>query len=276
MNETRQFDILSPRFHADPFPTLDRMRTEAPVIRLQLPIIGPTWLPVTHDACAILLKNHETFARDPANAGIRTQARILEILPRTIGLLALNMLGHDDPEHRQLRALVDQAFQRRTVAAMKPKITAVADRLLDRLEGREHAELMAEFCRDLPLAVICEMLGLPAQDHPRFKSWLAGHGEYRRRYSGPSGRDQYCPLPAPSLAAGQRGVARWASRCFARCRDGQREAQRGRVGFHDFPALRCGSGDDHSSNCRWTVHTALARGSDRAPSQRSRPDANLC
>ena len=174
MTESRQFDILSPRFHADPFPTLDRMRAEAPVVRLHLPIIGRTWLPVTHDACAILLKDHETFARDPATAGIGTQARILRFLPRTIGLLALNMLGHDDPEHRRLRALVDQAFQRRTVETIKPKIAAIADRLLDRLEGREHADLMSEFCRDLPLAVICEMLGLPAQDHPRFKSWLAG------------------------------------------------------------------------------------------------------
>ena len=174
MNETRQFDILSPHFHADPFPTLDRMRSEAPVVRMKLPIIGRTWLATTHDACATLLKDHETFARDPAKAGIRTQARIPEILPRTIGLLALNMLGHDDPEHRWLRGLVDQAFQRRTIEAMKPTITAIADRLLDRLEGRDEADLMAEFCRDLPLAVICEMLGLPAQDHARFKSWLGG------------------------------------------------------------------------------------------------------
>jgi cytochrome P450 PksS len=169
-----QFDILSPRFHADPFPTLDRMRAEAPVVRMKLPIVGRTWLAVTHDACATLLKDHETFARDPANAGIRTQARILKFLPRTIGLLALNMLGHDDPEHRRLRGLVDQAFQRRTIQAMKPTIAAIADRLLDRLEGRDQADLMAEFCRDLPLAVICEMLGLPAQDHARFKSWLGG------------------------------------------------------------------------------------------------------
>jgi cytochrome P450 len=172
MNESHQFDILSPRFHADPFPTFDRMRAEAPVVRLKLPIIGRTWLAVTHDACALLLKEHETFARDPANAGIRTQARILRFLPRTIGLLALNMLGHDDPEHRRLRGLVDQAFQRRTIQAIKPNIVTIADRLLDRLEGREHADLMTEFCRDLPLAVICEMLGLPAQDHARFKSWL--------------------------------------------------------------------------------------------------------
>ncbi|TIN08874.1 cytochrome P450 [Mesorhizobium sp.] len=174
MVETRDFDILSPGFHANPFPTVDRMRTEGPVVSMRLPIIGRTWLAVTHDACATLLKDHESFARDPANAGSRTQARILRILPRSLGLLALNMLGHDDPEHRRLRGLVDQAFQRRTVEAMKPMITQIADRLLDKLEGRPEVDLMAEFCRDLPLSVICALLGLPEQEHDRFKNWLGG------------------------------------------------------------------------------------------------------
>jgi cytochrome P450 len=84
------------------------------------------------------------------------------------------MLGHDDPEHRRLRGLVDQAFQRRTIQAMKPMITEVADRLLDRLKGKTEVDLMAEYCRDLPLSVICAMLGLPERDHDRFKQWLGG------------------------------------------------------------------------------------------------------
>jgi len=62
-----------------------------------------------------------------------TQARILKLLPRTLGLLALNMLGHDDPEHRRLRGLVDTAFQRRSIEAIGPIITDVADRLLDQM-----------------------------------------------------------------------------------------------------------------------------------------------
>lgn len=174
MSDGNRFDILSPQFHANPLPTLDRMRAEGPVISMRLPIMGRTWLAVTHDSCAELLKNHQDFARDPANAGSRTQARILRLLPRTLGLLATNMLGHDDPEHRRLRGLVDQAFQRRTVAALKPLIAATADRLIDRLQGRTEADLMAEFCRDLPLSVICAMLGLPERDHDQFKSWLGG------------------------------------------------------------------------------------------------------
>jgi cytochrome P450 len=172
MLESRSFDILSPEFHANPFPTLDRMRADGATVRLKLPIIGRTWFAVTYDSCAALLKDDATFARDPGNAGSRTQARILRFLPRTIGLLALNMLGHDDPEHRRLRGLVDQAFQRRTIQAMKPMITEIADRLLDKLTGRTQVDLVAEFCRDLPLSVICAMLRLPEQDHDRFKTWL--------------------------------------------------------------------------------------------------------
>ena len=174
MSDGNRFDILSPEFHANPFPTLDRMRAQAPVVCVKLPIVGRTWLAVTHEGCGELLKNHEDFARDPANAGSRTQERILRFLPRTLGLLATNMLGHDDPEHRRLRGLVDQAFQRRTIEALKPMIAATADRLIDRLQGRTEADLMAEFCRDLPLSVICAMLGLPEKDHDRFKNWLGG------------------------------------------------------------------------------------------------------
>lgn len=108
--DKRRFDILSPEFHANPFPTLDCMRAEGSLVCMRLPIVGRTWLTVTHDSCAELLKNHEDFARDPANAGSRTQERILRFLPRTVGLLALNMLGHDDPEHRRLEALSIRPF----------------------------------------------------------------------------------------------------------------------------------------------------------------------
>jgi cytochrome P450 len=42
------------------------------------------------------------------------------------------------------------------------------------MKGRRQVDLMEEFCRDLPLSVICVMLGLPDQDHDRFKNWLGG------------------------------------------------------------------------------------------------------
>jgi cytochrome P450 len=153
---------------------LDRMRAEGPVVSMKLPIVGRTWLTLTYDVCAELLKDHDNFVRDPANAGSKTQKRILTFLPKTIGLLALNMLGHDDPEHRRLRGLLDQAFQRRSITALRPMISRIADRLLDQLDGRSEADLVADYCRDLPLSVICAVLGLREKDHDRFNRWLGG------------------------------------------------------------------------------------------------------
>lgn len=170
-----QFDIISPSFHSDPSRTLDLIRaTGLSVVRIKLPIIGNTSMCVTHEACGALLKDNGTFVRDPINAGSRTQERILKFLPRSIGLLALNMIGKDDPEHRQLRGLVDQAFQRRGIQAMTPMIAGIADRLLDKLSAQQEIDFMEAFCREMPLSVICAMLGLPDQDHDRFKNWLGG------------------------------------------------------------------------------------------------------
>ena len=50
-------------------------------------------------------------------------------MPRTLRVLAENMLGHDDPDHRRLRKLVDQAFNRQSVEGMRdahrrPSVTA--------------------------------------------------------------------------------------------------------------------------------------------------------
>ena len=210
MIETRDFDILSPEFHANPFPTLDRMRAEGPVVRMKLPIVGRTFLTVTHDSCSSLLKDHESFARDPGNAGSRTQERILRFLPRTIGLLALNMLGHDDPEHRRLRGLVDQAFQRRTIQAMKPMITEIADRLLDKLDGRTaggtHGGVLprpATFghLRDARPA------GAGSRSVQKLAGRVEGYCQCRRSHPRNSRRGQSCPLSSPRLATWRRSPA---------------------------------------------------------------------
>jgi cytochrome P450 len=55
---------------------------------------------------------------------------------------------------------------------MRPRIEAICDGLLDRMAGAGVADLMAGLARPLPLTVICELLGLPEQDRPRFRQWV--------------------------------------------------------------------------------------------------------
>ena len=89
------------------------------------------------------------------------------------------MLLRDPPDHRRLRNLVDQAFQRQSVEALRARIEKLADDALDSLAEQAKrspagVDLLTHFARPFPLAVICELLGLPPEDRPQFTRWASG------------------------------------------------------------------------------------------------------
>jgi cytochrome P450 len=169
-----RIDLTSQAFMRDPFPTLARLRQAGPVVKVKLPFLGPTWLATTHDTVNEVLKDDGMFVRDARNAGKRNAVGFgwWAWLPRTVRLLNENMNSHDGPDHRRLRKLVDQAFSRHSVEAMRPRIAALCDQLLDRMAGGKPVDLMELLARPLPLTVICELLGLPQQDRPCFRQWV--------------------------------------------------------------------------------------------------------
>src|SRR5262245_42892189 len=96
-------------------------------------------------------------------------------MPGIIRTLANSMLTTDEPEHTRLRSMVDEAFRRRAVLDMEPRIQAIADELAEDLfAAGSPADLVARYARILPLSVICELLGLPAADRPKFTAWASG------------------------------------------------------------------------------------------------------
>ena len=131
-----EIDLTSQAFKQDPFPTLARMRELGPVIRVRIPLFGKVWMATTYDAVNDLLRDHHRFVQNPAAAGNRWMGAILRWLPRSLKPLATNMLLRDPPDHRRLRSLVDQAFQRQSVEALRPRLEALADEALDRLAAR--------------------------------------------------------------------------------------------------------------------------------------------
>lgn len=93
-------------------------------------------------------------------------------MPRLVRTIANNMLTMDEPDHTRLRSIVDEAFRRRAIVAMEPRIRAIADGLADELFANgSPADLVARYARILPLSVISELLGLPTADRPRFIAW---------------------------------------------------------------------------------------------------------
>jgi len=82
------------------------------------------------------------------------------------------MLTMDEPDHTRLRGIVDEAFRRRAIVAMEPRIRAIADDLAAGLfAGGAPADLVERYARILPLSVISELLGLPMADRARFIAW---------------------------------------------------------------------------------------------------------
>src|SRR4051794_16991241 len=92
-----------PGVSCEPFTTLDRMRTEGPVVRLRLPIVGRTWLAGSHESCRRTVEKQPGLRARSHQRRKQDAGAAIKVLPRTLGLLASNMLGHDDPEHRRLR-----------------------------------------------------------------------------------------------------------------------------------------------------------------------------
>ncbi len=173
-----EFDLYSQALKQNPFPTLARMRELGPVIRVRFPLVGKVWMATTYEAVNDLLRDHHRFVQSPTAAGNRWMGTIVRWLPRTLQPLATNMLLRDPPDHRRLRSLVDQAFQRHSVEALRPRLEELAGEALDRLAAQAArspggVDLLAHFARPFPLAVICEMLGLPPEDRPKFTRWAS-------------------------------------------------------------------------------------------------------
>lgn len=77
----------------------------------------------------------------------------------------------DQRTHHRYRALVNQAFTRRLVAELAPRISLLVGKLLDELRGREEFDLLDEFAQPSPMLFLAELLGIPAGDRAVFGHW---------------------------------------------------------------------------------------------------------
>jgi hypothetical protein len=80
----------------------------------------------------------------------------------------------DPPRHAQYRRMVARDFIAKRVETFRPAIQDKVDGLLDAMIAKgPPGDLIADFAGPLPIAVICDLLGLPFADHARFQEWTA-------------------------------------------------------------------------------------------------------
>jgi cytochrome P450 len=94
-----------------------------------------------------------------------------------------SMIVLDDPRHQRLRSIVSRAFTPKVVARIEASVRERAHRLVTSLIANHpdgQAELVSELAGPLPLQVICDMMGIPEEDHQRIFHWtnvILGFGD---------------------------------------------------------------------------------------------------
>ena len=94
-----------------------------------------------------------------------------------------SMIVLDDPRHQRLRSIVSRAFTPKVVARIEASVRERAHRLVASLIANHpdgEADLVGELAGPLPLQIICDMMGIPEEDHQRIFHWtnvILGFGD---------------------------------------------------------------------------------------------------
>jgi cytochrome P450 len=159
-------DFTSQNFFSDPVPTIEKLRAAGPVVEVRLPIFGRVWMTTTQEMACRMLKDNRVFTLRNEDGTVW--------MPGIFRASTKTMLSVDEPDHTRLRGIVEEAFRRRAVFDMEPRIRAIADEIASDLFSRgSPADLVERYARVLSLSVICELLGLPMADRPKFMAWTA-------------------------------------------------------------------------------------------------------
>ncbi|WP_437813962.1 cytochrome P450 family protein [Sorangium sp. So ce1078] len=164
-------DISSAKHKANPYPLYARLRSEAPVVRIVYSDRKPAWLVTRYADVASALKDPR-LGKDPFRAlSAKERAEQTPWVPSFLRPITNSMLDKDPPDHTRLRALVHQVFTPRRVEALRGRIATITEGLVARARARGAIDLLEEVALPLPITVICELLGIPEVDWPRFRAW---------------------------------------------------------------------------------------------------------
>lgn len=162
-----QLSALDPTYRETPWVPLDRLRAADPVHHDQQ--LGRYFLTRGKEVSE-LIKNRDLNA-DPRKANEGSFSKTLY----GNNSKELSILMLDDPEHKRQRTLVLQAFNKRSVDALLPRIAEIANSLADDIEAAAgEFDFVQLFGSPLPTTVMAELLGINAEDRKDFRRWSLG------------------------------------------------------------------------------------------------------
>jgi cytochrome P450 len=168
MPEASIFDqILDPANRANPYPLYAELRN-TPVTRQAdgMHVVS------TYNEIVALLHDPRVSSDPRRHPGVAGATPAPEEGPPG---LPLSFINRDPPEHDRLRELAMRPFgppcSPGSIEGMRPWLAEVATGLIDKLTGRSRVDIVDDFAYPLPVTAICQILGVPREDQPRFRVW---------------------------------------------------------------------------------------------------------
>jgi cytochrome P450 len=158
------FDLkrLDASFLADPFPLYRALREHDPVHRMP----DDSYFLSRWDDCAAVYRDPATWSSDK-KVDFRPNFGESSLYEHHTTSLVFN----DPPYHSRVRKLLAPAFAPRALEALRPRIAALVDRLIDRAAAQGGMDLIADFAAAIPLQLIGDMLGVPAGERGSLRDW---------------------------------------------------------------------------------------------------------
>ncbi|MFK4186241.1 cytochrome P450 [Streptomyces sparsogenes] len=177
-------DISDPALTAGPYGGFARIREEAPVVRGRGADGRVVWIVTRHDEVMTVLTDpgfvNNSRSVPGTTADLHAESLIRFGLPEAVvPYLAEAVTQLDPPHHTRLRKLVARAFSARRVAELAPRVRELTGELVDALPGTAGADgsvdLIEHFAYPLPITIICELIGVPAEDRAMWRKWSSDY-----------------------------------------------------------------------------------------------------
>ena len=169
-----QLDPRDTQFYENPYPYYHRIRAEIPVFKWEE---YGHWCFSRHEDVNALLRDRR-FGRQILHVATREELGWLEP-PEHIAAFTAHekhsLLELEPPVHTRLRGLINRAFLSRQVERLRPIIVSLSNNLIDGFEAKGEVNLLAAYAIPIPVIVICELLGAPAEMADQFLAWSHDH-----------------------------------------------------------------------------------------------------
>lgn len=158
-----------------PYPAYKILREEAPVYKQP----GTDIFVVTRyaDVRAVLM-DPETFPSSPKKfasfnktGSAERQQVVAQRFQEKGWLPEPTLSSRDDPNHKEMRAMFNEAFRPKKIKAMDPLVEKLAYQLIDDFIDDGHCDWVRQFAVPMPLYIIGEQMGAPREDMWKIKSW---------------------------------------------------------------------------------------------------------